>query len=130
MRASEPSARLAAVLRSKVYQQGLRAKVDAAVQELKDLEAAWHEKWSEKVRKRNLLKQAGSRLMKPKLVKSFVHWQRDWESMMVATKHLSSAQLAALEAEENAKSFVNVMKELEQTKSYRSLKNLGHDSLK
>ena len=44
--------------------------------------SAWHEVWAEKVRKRNLLKQAGARLTKPKLVKSYAHWRRDWEVEM------------------------------------------------
>jgi len=48
---------------------------------LKDLARGWmgwHGMWSEKVRQRNLLKQAGSRMTKPKLVAGFSHWFKDW----------------------------------------------------
>ena len=41
---------------------------------LKDLArgwSGWHGAWAEKVRQRNLLKQAGARLTKPKLVNAY-----------------------------------------------------------
>jgi len=48
---------------------------------LKDLARGWmgwHGMWSEKVRQRNLLKQAGARMTKPKLIASYSHWFKDW----------------------------------------------------
>ena len=73
--------------------------------------SAWHEMWSEKVRQRNLLKQAGSRLLKPKLVHSFSHWRKDWEVDMMMSLTMTQEQklakaisdVAVLEKENHAR---------------------------
>ena len=40
---------------------------------------AWHEKWAEEARRKRMLAAAATRLSKPGLSRSFVHWQQDWE---------------------------------------------------
>ena len=50
---------------------------------LKDLArgwVGWHELWSVKVRQRNLLKKAGAKLTKPKLVAAYAHWFKSWSA--------------------------------------------------
>ena len=72
--------------------------------------AGWHDAWEEVVRQRNLLKQAGARLTRPKLVASYQRWRRDWDATMAAlaartarsteeTAASLKAQKAALEVE-------------------------------
>ena len=53
-------------------QQGLKRMMN---QKLSMGWTAWHGMWSEQVRQRNLLKQAGARLTKPKLIASYAHWR-------------------------------------------------------
>ena len=53
---------------------------------------AWHEVYVEYRRKQRLLKNAGSRLTKPKLVHAFMHWQHDWQ--------VETAYVAAMSQEE------------------------------
>ena len=43
--------------------------------------SAWYDLYEEHVRKRNLLKAAGARLSRPKLVAMFMHWQKDWDAV-------------------------------------------------
>ena len=70
--------------------------------------SAWQGMWDEKVRKKNLLKQAGARLTKPKLVKSYAHWRRDWETDMAASSTMTTAQKLAAETDEKQKLLVEV----------------------
>ena len=52
------------------------------------------------MRKRNLMKQAGARLTKPKLIAGFAQWRGDWEHAERARAGLSAEQqLAAARAE-------------------------------
>ena len=44
----------------------------------------WAEAYWEAVRRRNMLKQAGARLTRPKLIASYVLWRRDWEAAAAA----------------------------------------------
>ena len=64
--------------------------------------AAWHGMWSDKVRKRNLLKQAGARLTKPKMIASYSQWRRDWEAEESARYNMTTEERRAKEAEEKA----------------------------
>ena len=41
---------------------------------------AWHDMFAEERRRRNLLKKAGAKLTKPKLVAAYLHWRRDWDA--------------------------------------------------
>ena len=65
--------------------------------------AAWHGMWSDKVRKRNLLKQAGARLTKPKMIASYSQWRRDWEAEESARYNMTTEERRAKEAEEKAR---------------------------
>ena len=53
---------------------------------------AWHDNWLDMQRKRSLLKAAGARLMKPKLVHAFSHWQNDWDSAIASRKAMSASE--------------------------------------
>ena len=68
---------------------------------LKDLArgwTGWHGMWSEKVRQRNLLKQAGARLTKPKLVAAYSHWIKDWNAEMSSLANMTQDEkVVALE---------------------------------
>ena len=48
---------------------------------------AWHDQYTEGVRKRNLLKQAGARLARPKLTACLVHWRDDWRAAGILVSH-------------------------------------------
>ena len=54
---------------------------------------AWHGMWAEKVRRKNLLKKAGARLTKPKLVAAYGRWQKDWTAAEVAKMGKTDKQL-------------------------------------
>ena len=56
---------------------------------------AWHDVYEEHQRKQRLLKGAATRLAKPKLVASFVKWQRDWEYEEAAKARMTHAQRLA-----------------------------------
>ena len=58
-------------------QQGLKRMLN---QKLALGWSGWHGMWSEKVRQRNLLKKAGARLTKPKLIQAYSHWRHDFEA--------------------------------------------------
>ena len=59
--------------------------------------SAWHDQWEDYQHKR-LLANSAQRLARPKLVHSFVHWQRDWEAELLIHKSKSAQQLAEEEA--------------------------------
>ena len=59
--------------------------------------SAWHEMWSHKVHQRNLLKKAGARLTKPKLIQSYSQWKKDWESFAAAQMSMTGEQRLAAE---------------------------------
>ena len=46
--------------------------------------SGWHEQWAEKRRRRNLLRAAGARLLRPKLSATFSEWRQDWSEMVRA----------------------------------------------
>jgi len=78
---------------------------------------AWSELYHEKVHQRNLLKKAGARLTKPKLIIAYAQWHADWrdgaaahtaalaaatQSQRLATETLRAAQAEAALAEVQA----------------------------
>jgi len=62
---------------------------------------AWCEMWTEKVRKRNLLKYAGMRLMRPRVVAAYRLWRRDFEIEYVATYVATSKRTTVEELRES-----------------------------
>ena len=58
----------------------------------------WLEVYSEYQRKLRSLKAASARLSKPRLVSSFVHWQRDWEHEKALMKSMSHKEQLSHEA--------------------------------
>ena len=75
---------------------------------------AWHGQWAEKVRQRNLLKKAGARLTRPKLISSYLHWRRDWEIIQQARRSMTLEQRANAEAEEREKMSADLKAELDK----------------
>jgi hypothetical protein len=72
---------------------------------LKDLArgwVGWHGMWSEKVRQRNLLKKAGARLTKPKLVACYGKWRQSWHHEQMANFGKSDKQLLVEMGEKNS----------------------------
>ena len=64
---------------------------------------AWLDIYLDYQHKKRMLKTAASRLSKPKLVASFVKWQRDWEAEEAAKATMSHAQrLAEMDAKRAA----------------------------
>ena len=55
---------------------------------------AWHDKWADYLDKKRLLANSAQRLARPKLVHSFVHWQKDWEYETTAKEMAKVAQRA------------------------------------
>ena len=84
---------------------------------------AWLDNYQEYQYKKRLLKGAGARLAKPKLVASFVKWRHDWESEEAAKAMMTTAQRIA---DADAKR-VAVEVELEQVRS--ELKKAREDML-
>ena len=74
--------------------------------------SAWHGMWSEKVRKKNMLKQAGARLIKPKLAAAYKHWMKDWEIVLGAQAHMTQEQRILAEAEERTRIMNEMQAEL------------------
>jgi Ca2+-binding EF-hand superfamily protein len=74
--------------------------------------SAWEEQWSDAVHKRNLLKGAASRLMKPKMVAAFSHWQRDWVAVETAKTKMTEAERRAAADAENAADWHQMQNEI------------------
>jgi hypothetical protein len=58
----------------------------------------WHGDYAERARRSRVLKAAGAKLLRPKLVQSYGHWRRDWEIEVA-----SNAKLTLVEQIEKAK---------------------------
>jgi uncharacterized protein (UPF0254 family) len=67
--------------------------------------AAWHGLWSNNIRKRNLLKKAGMRITKPKLMHAYSHWLMDWKRELKAERMMTAEQKAAAERDRRAAEF-------------------------
>jgi len=65
--------------------------------------SAWHGLWSESKRQRSLLKKAGARLVKPKLIHSFQLWMLDWKANEAKLKMTTAEQRAAQIVADKAK---------------------------
>ena len=61
--------------------------------------SAWHGVYAERRRKLNMLKQAGSRVARPKLAAAYHHWLRDWDAAVVSAA-AGHAKLAAMTSEQ------------------------------
>jgi len=59
---------------------------------------AWHGMWEHKVYQRNLLKKAGARLTKPRLIQSYSLWKAGWNKAMDALSAMSQSEQIAMEA--------------------------------
>jgi hypothetical protein len=57
--------------------------------------SGWHEQWSEKRRRRQLLQAAGARLMRPMLAASLSHWRQDWAACARAASERGKQRLLA-----------------------------------
>ena len=82
--------------------------------------SAWYTLYSEHRRKKNLLKQAGARLTKPKLINAYLHWRRDWDAITKARSDMSVEARVALERADRQQYEEELRRELKQ----------AHDELK
>ena len=57
---------------------------------------AWHEKWAEVRRRKNMLRAAGAKITKPKLVAAYGAWRRSWDKEMRKHALLSGEARLAL----------------------------------
>ena len=64
---------------------------------------AWFELWYEMTRQRNMLKAAGSRLARPKLVAAVNMWRDDWRADSMAKQTMSLTERLAMESIEREK---------------------------
>ena len=62
--------------------------------------SAWLEMYEDYQRKKRLLKNAGARLTKPKLVHAFAHWQADWDADVAEKAAMSHAERLQREIKE------------------------------
>jgi len=58
---------------------------------------AWIDMFTESRRRQRMLKLCASKLSRPKLVNSYVHWRQSWEMEQVISKKLTAKQQLALE---------------------------------
>ena len=78
---------------------------------------AWHGVWSEKRRQQNMLRAAGARLTKPKLVACMRHWRTDWETDMQHKATMSIEQRLKAEVEELTEELKEARKQIAAAKS-------------
>jgi len=80
---------------------------------------AWYGGWYEQRRRTNVLKAAGARLTKPKLMACYQSWRRDWEVETNAKASMSIAEKLAAEIKEKTatqQQLAKVTKELEDAR--------------
>ena len=95
---------------------------------LKDLARGWmgwHGVWSEKVRQRNLLKKAGARLTKPKLLAAYSGWRKDWEAEYKVRASMTMDQKLAEEARKRAEAEAEANKLRKELDAARSAASSG-----
>ena len=93
---------------------------------------AWHDNYSDYQRKKRMLKGAGARLAKPKLVASFVKWRQDWEAEEKEKAQMSQAERLAHEVNKRnvvEAELVQVRKELRDARQ-AMLEGRGEDAEK
>jgi len=80
---------------------------------------AWHDMYREYQRKRNVLRHAGARLSRPKMVAAFSKWQRDWDAEMAANAVMTQEERLASETTKRSSAeaeLAKVRKELADTR--------------
>ena len=83
--------------------------------------SAWFEMYQDYLYKKRLLKNAGNRLAKPRMVQAFIHWQEDWDALIAAREakraKMTEAERVADAARERREGEEAKNKELQQLRA-------------
>ena len=78
---------------------------------------AWHDQYADAIRQRNILKQAGARLTKPKLIASYTHWRRDFEAETASKKLMTKVERSAREVAQRQAAEESLSRQLAEVKA-------------